>query len=116
MSSPTTTLADSDVDDDDGAAEARFFAEVAPFLFLTIKEDSYEDDDESQGSDSPDSNDEAQGPEDGIMTLDESQAEAVRDVAGDAEFLEEIGLTPQAFTTLLDGTDIEWSEDEADRN
>jgi len=113
-------LADSDVDD--GAAEARFFTEVAPFLFLTIKEDSYEDDDESQGSDSPDSSndaassDEAPGPEDGTMTLDETQAEAVQDVAGDVEFLEEIGLTPQAFTALLDGTDIQWSEDQADQN
>jgi hypothetical protein len=113
-------LADSD--DDDGAAEVRFFAEVAPFLFLAIKEDSPEDDDESEDPDSPDSSNdaassnEAPGPEDDTMTLDKTQIEAVQDVAGDAEFLEEVGLTPQAFTALLDGTDIQLSEDQADRD
>ena len=121
-SSPTTTLADSDDDSDDGSAEARFFTEVAPFLFLAIKEDDSEDDDESQVPDSPDSSNDAAssdkvtGPEDDTMTLDKTMAEAVQDVAADAEFLEEVGLTPQSFTALLDGTDIQWSEDQVDRD
>jgi hypothetical protein len=120
MSSPSSTLADSGHEDD--TAEDRFFVEVAPFLFLMTKEDNSEDDDESQGPDPPDSSadsassDKVLGPEEDTLRLDKTQVEEVRAVAADTEFLEDIGLTPQAFIALLDGTEVQWSEGEADQD
>ena len=45
------------------------------------------------------------------MMLDKTLDQAFRDVATDVEFLEDIGLSPQAFILLLDGVDIQWGDD-----
>jgi hypothetical protein len=122
MSSPSSTLADTGHEDD--VTEDRFFVEVAPFLFLMTKEDNSEDDDdESQDPDSPDSfadsasSDKVPGPEEDTLKPEKTQVEEVRAVDADTEFLEDIGLTPQAFIALVDGTDeVQWSEGEAARD
>lgn len=46
------------------------------------------------------------------MIMSSSQTEEIRHAAADRRFLEEIGLTPQAFMALLDGTGIEWDDDD----
>jgi len=94
-------------------AAIRFFITSAPDLFSTINENS----DESQGSDTSDpstdaaASDQVRGPNDDTMTLDKTQAKEIRDVASDEEFLEDIGLSLQAFIALLDGVDIQWGDD-----
>jgi hypothetical protein len=50
------------------------------------------------------------------MTLSNTQAQEIRDVASDAEFLDELGLNTQAFKVLLEGVDIEWNTDQEGRN
>jgi hypothetical protein len=105
-------------DSDSEDTAERFFIEVAPFLFLNINEGNSDDDDddddeeeeESQGPDSPDSspdaasNNKVPGLTDDTMTLDKAQFDEILDAAADAEFLEDIGLSPQAFTELLEST------------
>jgi len=78
---------------------------------------------ESRDPDSPDSSstdaascDKVPGPQDDTITLNKSQAEAIQDVAADADFLEDIGLSRQAFVALLDGVDIQFGEDCAGRD
>ncbi len=77
---------------------------------------------ESRDPDSPDSStdaascDKVPGPQDDTMALNKTQAEAIRDVAADADFLEDIGLSRQAFVALLDGIDIQLGEDCAGRD
>ena len=100
-------------------AATRFFIAAAPYLFSTINESisTLEDDDESQGPDTPDPSTDAAasgqmpGPRNGTMMLDKTQAKDIRDVAADTEFLEDIGLSLQAFIALLDGVDIQWGDD-----
>jgi hypothetical protein len=53
-------------------------------------------------------------PQDDVMIMTSSQTEEIRHAAADRQFLEEIGLTPQAFLALLDGNGIEWDDDEDD--
>ena len=45
------------------------------------------------------------------MMLDKTLDQAFRDVATDVGFLEDIGLSPQAFIVLLDPVDIQWGDD-----
>ena len=84
-------------------------------------ENSSDDDDESQGLDTPGSSTVALSsdkvppapqPEDNATAMSSAQTEEIRQTAVDREFLEELGLTPQTFMVLLDGTGIEWDEDE----
>lgn len=121
--SPTLSLADTDEDPEEIEA-ARFFVEVAPFLFLVDNkcgfEDEDEDEDENESQDllpfsSSDvtSSDNVPRPQDDAITLSSTQAEEFRDVAADRVFLEDLGLSQQSFTALLDSTDIKWGEDEA---
>lgn len=111
--SPTTPLTGPEAED----AATRFFISTAPYLFSTIDEDSSKDDNESQGPDTPNTStdaaasDQVPGLKDGAMALDKTQAKEIRDVAADTEFLDDIGLSPQAFIALLDGVDIQWGED-----
>jgi hypothetical protein len=106
-------LASSDTED----AAARFFIEAAPYLFMNINGSSFKGG-ESRDPDSPDSSstdaascDKVPGPQDDTMALHKTQVKAIRDVAADADFLEDIGLSREAFVALLDGTDIQFGED-----
>jgi hypothetical protein len=105
-------LTSSEVED----AATRFFIAAAPYLFSTIHEDSSKDDNESQGPDTPDPSTDAAasnqvlGPKGDTMTLDQTLDKVFQDVAADAEFLEDIGLSPQTFIALLDGVDIQWGD------
>jgi hypothetical protein len=101
---------------------ARFFAEVAPFLFLvdggSSPEDAGEDDSDDLRSSSSDSSSDAAsadnvpGPQYDTVTLNSTLTEETPDAAAtsDADFLKEIGLSPEAFVALLDGADIPWVE------
>jgi len=112
---PTTPLTGSEAED----AATRFFMASAPYLFSTINESisTLEDDNESQGPDTPDPSTDAAasgqvpGPRADTMMLDKTQTKEIRDVAADTEFLEDIGLNLQAFIALLDGVDIQWCDD-----
>jgi hypothetical protein len=53
-------------------------------------------------------------PQDDDMIMSSSETEEIRHAAADRRFLEELGLTPQAFMALLDGTGIEWDDDDDD--
>ncbi len=116
-STSTSSLASSDAED----AATRFFIEAAPYLFMNINGSSSKGG-ESRDPDSPDSStdaascDKVPGPQDDTMALNKTQAEAIRDVAADADFLEDIGLSRQAFVALLDGIDIQLGEDCAGRD
>jgi hypothetical protein len=83
-----------------------------------------DDDGESRDLDTPGSSKVAEssckvppppGLQDDAMTLSSAQTEEIRDTAVDRSFLEDLGLTPQAFMALLDGTGIQWDDDEAGR-
>ena len=112
QSSPTTPLTGSEAEDD----ATRFFITAAPYLFSTTDEISYKDGNESQGPNTPDAStdtaasDQVPGHKGDIMALDKTLDKVFRDVAADAEFLEDIGLSPQAFVALLDGVDIQWGD------
>ena len=98
---------------------ARFLAKVAPFLLFPDEENNPDHDDQkSQGLDAPkpsavagSSNVVPQVPQDDVKIMTSSQTEEIRHTAADRDFLEELGLTPQAFMALLDGNGIEWDED-----
>jgi hypothetical protein len=102
-------LTGSDAED----AAIRFFITSTPYLFSTINESSHE----SQGPDTSDpsmdaaASDQLRGPNDDTTTLYETQAKEIRDVAVDEDFLDDIGLSLQAFISLLDGVDIQWVDD-----
>jgi len=101
---------------------ARLIAEVAPFLFFPDEEndpDHDHDEQKSQDLDAPgpsavagSSNVVPPVPQDDVMIMTSSQTEEIRHAAADRSFLEELGLTPEAFMALLDGTGIEWDEEE----
>ncbi len=103
---------------------ARFLAEIAPFLVFPDGEDSSDDDGKmSQDLNVPEpstvagpSNRVPPAPEDDVMIMSSSQTEEIRHAATDRHFLEELGLTPQAFMALLDGTGIEWDDDDEDED
>ena len=50
------------------------------------------------------------GPIGNTLTLDKTLDKVFLDVAADAEFLDDIGLSPQAFIVLFDGIDIQWGD------
>jgi hypothetical protein len=98
---------------------AFFLVKVAPFLFFPDEESNPDHDDQkSQDLDAQPSviagpsNVVPQVPQDDVMKMTSSQTEEIRHAAADRHFLEELGLTPQAFMALLDGNGIEWDEDE----
>jgi hypothetical protein len=97
-------------------AATRFFIAAVPYLFSTTDENSYKGDNESQGPNTPDAStdtaasDQLPGPKGDIMALDKTLDKVFRDVAADAEFLEDIGLSSRAFIALLDGVDIQWGD------
>ncbi|KAI0294374.1 hypothetical protein BC826DRAFT_1104662 [Russula brevipes] len=132
LSSPTSKSTEPEVDPEELEA-ARFFAEVAPFLFLvdsgSSPEDAGEDDSDdlrSSSSSSSDSSSDAAsvdnvpGPQYDTVTMNSTLTEETPDAAATsgADYLKEIGLSPEAFVALLDGADIPWvdSEDEADQD
>ena len=99
-----STASDSD-SDSDSDAEDRFFVDVAPFLFLvdggSDDEGEYEplDLDWLKFKDTAScSGDKAPGAK------NDAEAEEMRDVAADEEFLGELGLDRQGFMSLLGGT------------
>lgn len=83
-----------------------------------------DDDDESQALDISgpskvavsSSMDPPPGLQDDAMTMSSTQTQEIREAAADRSFLEDLGLTPQAFMALLDGTGIQWDDDEADQD
>ena len=99
---------------------ARFIAKVAPFLFFPDEENKPDHDDQkSQDAVAPElsavagsSNVVPPVPQGDDMIMSSSQTVEIRHAAADRRFLEELGLTPQAFMTLLDGTGIEWDDDD----
>ena len=105
---------------------ARFLAEVAPFLFFPDEENNPGHNDhteqKSQGLDAPElsavagsSNVVPPVPQGDVVIMSSSpQTAEIRHAAADRRFLEELGLTPQAFRTLLDGTGVEWDDDDDD--
>ena len=109
---PTTSLTGSEAED----AVTRFFIAATPYLFSTINEISSKDDNESQGQGTPDpskdaaASDQVPRPKGDTMALDKTLNKAFRDVAANAEFLEDIGLSPQVFVALLDGVNIQWGD------
>ena len=112
QSSPTRPLPGYEAED----AATRFFTAAAPYLFSTTNEMSSKDDNDFQGPDTPDTSpdtaasDQVPRPKGDTMALDKTLDKVFRDVAADAEFLEDIGLNPQAFIPLLDGVDIQWGD------
>jgi hypothetical protein len=105
---------------------AQLIAKVAPFLFFPDEDKENNpradhDDQKSQDPDAPEpsavvgsSNMVPPVPQDDNMRMSSSQTEEIRHAAADRRFLEELGLTPQAFMALLDGTGIEWDDDDDD--
>lgn len=99
---------------------ARFLVEVAPFLFFPDEENKSDHDDQKPqdpGVPEPSavagsSNMVPPATQNDDMIMSSSQTEEIRHAAADRRFLEEIGLTPQAFMALLDGTGIEWDDDD----
>ena len=95
-------------------------AKVAPFLFFPDEENDPDyDEQKSQDFDAPgpsavagSSNVVPPVPQDDVMMMTSSQTEEIRHAAADRSFLDELGLTPEAFMALLDGTGIEWDEEE----
>ena len=110
--SPIAPLTSSEAEE----AATHFFTAAALYLF-SIHENSSKEDNESQGPVTLDpstdaaASDQVPGPKGNTMTLDKTLDKVFRDVAADAEFLEDIGLSPQAFIVLLDGIDIQWGDD-----
>jgi len=97
-------------------------AKVAPFLFFPDEENKPDHDDQKPqdpGAPGPSavagsSNVVSLVPQGDDMIMSSSQTEEIRHAAADRRFLEELGLTPQAFMILLDGTGIEWDDDDDD--
>jgi hypothetical protein len=109
--------------DPEDLEHAHFFAEIMPFLFFPDEENDSDDHDHDDkksrdlGIPEPSvvaesSNRVSPLPQDDVMAMSNSQTEEIRHAAADRQFLEDLGLTPQAFMALLDGTGIEWDEDE----
>lgn len=120
-SQPKLPASDSN---DDAIAAAIFYADIAPFLFASDPASpGHQGTDESQQQSSSDTsststayNGNASPPRGGVMTLSNTQAQEIRDVAEDTEFLDEIGLNTQAFKALLDGVDVQWDANQAGRD
>jgi hypothetical protein len=100
---------------DDDIAAAIFYTGIIPFLFLSDAESiSHQGVDEPQQPNSSDTTDDNGMPQlASAMILSNTQAQEIRDVAEDTEFLEELGLNTQAFCALLDGVDVQWGADHA---
>ena len=101
---------------------ARFFAEIMPFLFFPDQENDSDDHDHDdkksrdlripEPSVVAESSNRESVSQDDVMAMSSSQTEEIRHAAADRQFLEDLGLTPQAFMALLDGTGIEWDDDD----
>jgi hypothetical protein len=103
---------------DDDIAAAILYTGIIPFLFPSDAESiSHQGADEPQQPNSSDTTDDNEMPQlASAMTLGNTQTQEIRDVAEDAEFLEELGLNTQTFRALLDGVEIQWGADHASQD
>ena len=95
----------------------RFLAEVAPFLLFPDEENNADHGDQkSQDLNAPEPSMTAGSSNmvPPVPILSSPQTEEIRHAAADRSFLEDLGLTPQAFMALLDGTGIEWDDGDDD--
>ena len=95
----------------------QFLAEVAPFLVFPDEDKENNFDYVDRKSQDPDPREPSMIAGSSSMVppvpiLSSSETEEIRHAAADTSFLEDLGLTPQAFMALLDGTGIEWDEEE----